>query len=359
MSVRWNLTADVAIQQLLELSCCSNAKLHSAGVKLGLIDANEVKKDSFHFHVDKQGWRQQVVTHYKRLKLGDGSAPDLSGCRLGSSARVQFSMRLIPISFFMREPKERDSGPVPDAKQIPVFGVLGVVQELCSGLLRAELLLQDCATQTGIYALPEDRLIDFVARSISLPALKCAAIHFPKIKFDSDVTRPKAAGLIGAWLGVPQPGGAETTLEGAFKKFSEKVIKKARWGSASHKIRPEASLFQMDFPPQQESTMLDLKKPCGKGWAIHTLTRQLRERLDHHNTVIDADAGDLSPALRLWIARLCYYPADRDDEAKQRDALEAMIRSICYRTRISSREIVSLQDVGIRHLSVNTYPTTK
>lgn len=198
-----------------------------------------------------------------------------------------------------------------------------------------------------------------MARSISLPRLKCVAIHFPMITFGRSASRGSATGLVGAWLGVPQPDDLEATLEERFNLFSERVIKKAMWGALGHKIRPDVSMFRMDFPPQQESVLLDLTKPCGKGWATHTLTRQLRERLDRYNTAVDAEMRELSPVIKLWLARLCYFPSDRDDERRQRDLLEVMIRSISYRARISATEIRDVQDFGIKHLNENTYPTTK
>lgn len=358
MVVSWKSAADVAIQQLLELACCSNGKLYSSGVKLGLIDPAAVKKDSFHYHVDKQGWRKQVSSHYKRGRSSVDAPPDLTRCRLESSARVQFSVRLVPVSFYIREAGVVTDGPVPDAEQTRVYGVLGLVQELCSGLLRCELLLGDAPKSSDIYALTDAAVVDFVARSISLPGLKCAAVHFPQIGFSPSAPRV-ATGLVGAWLGVAQPEDAEAALDAQFKLLAEKVIKKAAWGAAGHKIRPDVSVFRMDFAPQQGTVLLDLTRPCGKGWAKHTLTRQLRERLDRFNTAIDADEGKLSPALRLWIARLCYYPADRDDEQEQRAALERMIRAVCYRARIQNKEIEILQNAGIDHLNANTYPTTK
>ena len=265
----------------------------------------------------------------------------------------------MPASFYIRQAGVSADGPIPDVKQVLGYGVLGLVQELCSGLLRAELLLVDASTKSDIYALSEDALVDFVARSISLPALKCAAIHFPRTVLGRGTVQLKSAGLVDAWLGVPQPAGAEAALESRFRLFSERVIKKANWGAAGHKIRPDASMFRMDFPPQQESVLLDLTKACGKGWATHTLTRQLRERLDRYNTGIDAEGDELSPVLKLWIAKLCYYPADRDDEGGQRAALISMIRATSYRARIPNFELAHLQDAGMRHLSQNTYPTTK
>lgn len=268
-------------------------------------------------------------------------------------------MRLVPVSFYIREARVSTYGPVPDAEQIRVYGVLGLVQELCSGLLRAELLLDDAPTRNDIYALGDAVVVDFVARSISLPGLKCAAIHFPQIVLGPSAHHAAAAGLVGAWLGKAQPEGSETALDSQFKLLAEKVIKKAAWGTAGHKIRPDVSAFRMGFPPQQNTVLLDLTRPCGKGWARHTLTRQLRERLDRFNTAIDAEAGELSPALRLWIAKLCYYPTDRDDEQVQRAALERMIRAVCYRSRIPTKEVEMLQDAGIDHLRANAYPTTK
>lgn len=359
MAVEWKEIADIAIQQLLELGCCSNGKLYSAGVKLGLIDPSAVKKDSFHYHVDKQNWRQQISSHYKRGHSCVDSPPNLTGCRLGSSPRLQFSVRLVPVSFYIREDRASASRPVPDAEQVKAYGVLGLVQELCSGLLRAELLLNDAPEKNDIYALPDAALIDFVARSISLPGLKCAAVHFPKIVFSALASQVGGRGLTAAWSGAVQPEGTEAKLETQFELMAERIIKAAKWGAAAHKIRPDAFAFRMDFPPQQDTVLLDLTRPCGKGWAKHTLTRQLRERLDRHNTMIAIEEGKLSPALRLWIARLCYYPAYRDDEQEQRAALARMIRSVCYRAHIPNKEIEILQEVGIDYLNANGHPTTK
>lgn len=359
MVVTWKNAASVAIQQLLKLRCCSNGKLYVAGVKLGLIDPAAVKKDSFHYHVETKGWRKQVGSHYKRERSSGVALPDLTRCRLESSARVQFSVRLVPVSFYVRDAGIATDGPVPDTEQIRVYGVLGLVQELCSGLLRCELLLGDAPTPNDIYGLTDAVVIDFVARSISLPGLKCAAVHFPQIVFKPPTSPAVGPGLVSAWLGAAQPEGTEAALHDQFKLLVEKIIKKAAWGAAGHKIRPNVSMFRMDFPAQQESVLLDLTRPCGKGWAKHTLTRQLRERLDRFNTVIDPEEGKLSPVLRLWIARLCYHPVDRDHEQEQRAALERMIRAVCYRKRIPNEEIEMLLSAGIDHLSEHTYPTTK
>jgi hypothetical protein len=259
------------------------------------------------------------------------------------------------VAFYDRE--ARGSGS--DLKHARRFGVLGLVQELCSGLLRAELLLSDAETEEDIYGLSEDVLADFVARSISLPKLKCAAIHFPRSVLHETRGTVKAPGLVGAWLGVPQQAGLKAQLESQFRRFSEKVIKTARWEPVGHKIRPTVSMFVMDFPPQQQSVLLDLTQPCGKGWVLHTFTRQLRERLDRYNTAVVAEGKELSPILELWIARLCYYPVDRDNEEAQKKLLTAMIESVSYRERRRERETQNILEVGIRHLNVNTYPTTK
>lgn len=355
MAVTWKPAVGIALQQLLELSCCSNRKLYSSGVKLGLIDPKAVKQDSFHYHVSKQNWREQVESHYKRAQSGDSGAPNLSACRLRSSARVQFSVRLVPVAFCSRE--VRGSGS--DLKHARRFGVLGIVQELCSGLLRAELLLNDAETEADIYGLSEDVLADFVARSISLPKLKCAAIHFPRSVLHETGDTVKAPGLVGAWLGVPQQARLEAEIESQFRRFSEKVIKRAKWGGVGHKIRPDVSMFNMDFPPQRQSVWLDLTQPCGKGWVLHTLTRQLRERLDRYNTAVVAEGEELSPILELWIARLCYYPVDRDNEEAQKKLLKAMIESVSYRERRREKETQNILEFGIQHLNANTYPTTK
>jgi|GEM_PF-2690239 len=359
MAARWGAATDISIGQLFNLGCCSNGRLYAVGTKLGLIDPSVVKKDSFHYHVDKQNWRQEIVRHEERGGSRKGLLPGLAGCRLGSSPRLQFSVRLVPISFYIREARESAVQAVPHYVHVKVYGVLGLVQELCSGLLRAELLLDDAPERNDIYQLPEVNLIDFVARSISLAGLKCAAVHFPKVSFTDHARQAGVNGLIGGWLGVKQPENTAAALNMQFEHLAEKIIEAARWGAAAHKIRPEASAFKMDFPMQQENALLDLTRPCGKGWAKDTLTRQLRERLDRFNTAIDVDATKLSPALRLWIAKLCYYPNDRDNEPEQRAALEQMVRAVSYRKRIPPEEIELLKKAGIDHLHVNTYPTTK
>jgi len=360
MSVSWKPPIKIVMQQLIALSCCSIAKLYSMGLALELIDPSKIKKDSFYYYVKSQKWRKEATSHHKRKQIKDSITPDLSGCRLNSDARIQFSVRLIPISFYRRESKQEISSP--DGKKIstkqfdhnPTYGVLGVAQELCSGLLRAELLMDDAPNKEDIYSLSESKLIDFVAKSITLPALKCAAVHFPKINLH-DLFDPKAAGLFAAWLGAPQPCDSKSALDVAFKDFYDKVLKKAIWGPISHKIKPDVSIFHMDFPQQQKSTLLDLTRPCGKGWAIHTLNRQLRERLDRHNTHVDPNATDMNPTIKLWMARLCYARrvgeiSNEKTMALEAIKLEALMRKISYRERIPPSDIRCLQDVGIKHL---------
>lgn len=359
--VEWKRVTDTALQQLVELSQCSNAKLYSTGVGLGLINPVDIKSESFHYHVDKRQWRENVTTHYKKDKqVGVAATPDLSGCRLGSSARIHFSVRLIPIALSTRVDKKSTSeaGVMAGKASVRAYGVLGVVQELCSGLLRAEILLNDATERNDICALSEDVLVDFIARSISLPALKCAAIHFPSIKYE-DLFKIQPSGLIGAWLGVTQSSASKIDIETAFQGLAEKIIKKGSWGPMSNKIRPDLSLFRMDFPSQQESNLLDLEKPCGTKWAANTLSRELNKRLNEYNLSVAPGASLLSPTLKLWIARLCFYPSARDDEEKQKASLTRFIKAVCYGKGLESQKIKNLQNIGIAHLNANTYPTTK
>jgi hypothetical protein len=359
--VTWKPAIDVALQQLVELSCCSNAELYSTGVRLGLIDQKEVKSQSFQNHVEKQQWRQQVTSRHKGKQIGVPAAtPDLSGCRLGSSARIKFSVRLIPITINTRVDKKNTSvvGVQTGRKKDWAFGVLGVVQELCSGLIRAEILLNDAKEKNDIHALSQDKLVDFIAKSIALPALKCAAVHFPSVVYD-DAIPLGAPGLICAWLGANQDSSTKASIDSEFESLVQKVIKKASWGPMSHKIKPVPSVFHMDFPPQQVTTLLDLQKPCGKSWAAPALARQLHKRLDDHNTNVAPDSSSISPVLKIWIARLCFSPSVRDDETKQLAALATLIKEVCYKKPITRREIAYLQDIGIRHLHAHSYSTTK
>jgi hypothetical protein len=328
MAVRWNSAADAAIKQLVELSCCSNGNLYSMGVKLGLINPVAVKRESFHYHVKKQSWRAQVASHYKNDISDRSRLPDLSGCRLCSSARLQFSVRLIPVVLVARESKIVRHG----AKEIQVkagaseYGVLGVVQELCSGLLQAELLLTGARKEADIYGLSLDEkvLVNFVAKSIRTPKLKCTVIHFPSITFAPGIgSNAEAKGLIGGWLGGIQSEGTELDVDASFRQFAEKVTKKAQFGRlGGGRITPDVAQFKMDFPSQEKSTWLDLRKIEPKGWSVDVFNGELRERVNRYNTTINLLTGDLGPVLKLWIARLCYYPADRDNEKHQKDLLK-------------------------------------
>jgi hypothetical protein len=234
MSVRWNPAADAAIKQLVELSCCSNGNLYLMGIKLGLINPRAVKRESFHYHVKKQGWRAQVASHYKNASSDRSKLPDLSGCRLCSSARLQFSVRLIPVVFVAREAKVVRHGveEVKDKAGASEYGVLGVMQELCSGLLQAELLLTGAHEKADIHGLSLDEkvLVNFVAKSIKIPRLKCTVIHFPSISFAPSVgsdAEPK--GLIGGWLGGIQSEGTELDVDASFRQFAKNVVEKARF----------------------------------------------------------------------------------------------------------------------------------
>jgi len=365
MSVKWSAAADAAIKQLVELSCCSNGSLYSIGVKLGLIFPGDIKKESFHYHVNKQGWREQVASHYKNAGLEGRGTPDLVGCRLFSSARLQFSVRLIPVAFVAQELKVAKHG----VEELQVnagaaeFGVLGVVQELCSGLLQAELLLTGAASAADIYgmSLDEKVLVNFVAKAIKIPKLKCAAIHFPAIKFGPISGKPKAGkAVINGWLGKLQGEGTQLAVAAEFEQFAEKVIKKGRFGrSGGGKITPDLAHFKMDFPSQQDSAWLDLRKAGTQGWSVATFNTELRDRINRYNTAVNLDADDLGPVLKLWIARLCYHKADQDDEGQQKGLLEEMLHSIYYKQNKLDATIESLQEVGIRHLQANVYPTTK
>lgn len=364
MPVKWNSAADVAIKQLVELSCCSNGKLYSMGVKLGLIDPDAVKRESFHYHVTKWRWREQVASHYKNASLQRKEPPDLAGCRLCSSARLQFSVRLIPVAFAT----QALAGVTPEGKDGPAnaseseFGVLGVVQELCSGLLQAELLVTEVWDEDGIYGRSlDEKVANFVAKAIKIPKLKSTAIHFPAMNFGPLSGRSnKASGVVNGWLGEFQREGTESEVAEKFKLFAAKVIKKCGFArSGSGKVSLDLDQFRLDFPPQQKSQLLDLRKVGTKGWTVATFNMELRERINRYNTAVDLAADDLGPTLKLWIARLCYYQADRDDELRQKALLKGMVQAIYYKQNKLDATIGALQEIGIRHLHSNNYPTTK
>lgn len=117
----------------------------------------------------------------------------------------------------------------------------------------------------------------------------------------------------------------------------------------------------MDFPDQAESTMLNLSRPRGKSWQLRTVTKEVNARVDRWNLGLQTDEDEplideLSPVLRIWIARQCFNRVSMVNEERQRDALYALCKSIMYRKRLDPVALAHIQDLGIEHLERNDYP---
>lgn len=396
----WNKLQEQILRHILELSDCSNHELANSARLLSLLPADSINADNIHYQIRTNlNIRPNCSTHTKRYSNGKQRLVSLAGCRLFSSARVQFSVRLIPVKYYRTE----------DGKRGVYYGVLGVVQELCSRLIRAEMLgltvidvedeapggevktkpklasvpsLKYAVKATDIYHLDEQSVIDFVARSITLPNLKIAAIYFPRMNMGPNKqgaeTRPpspkhvshfprmniepnkkeaesKSPSLIPALLGQHQPKGGEKALNEQFVQFAEKVIKKTNWGVNPHKLRPKSDIFQLTMPPIQEGEFVDLLKPCGKVWQIHTLTREIKKRVDHHNTYYNADTDYLSPIMKLWVANLCYYQSRSYNPIVQKKRLEVLTKKLIYQSKLAQSEMDGMLNFGMSHLLSHQY----
>lgn len=339
------------LAQLLALNQSSNAELYRQAVGLGIIKEGELALKSFHYHVRNLGLRQESVSHVKRAGVRNGKLPpSLASCRLFSSPRLSFSVRLIPFAY------DSEVG----AGASVVYGALGVVQELCSGMLRAKVLGSGAASPNDLCGLELAALAEFVGAAISLPKLKIEAIHFPNVRYHSS---PKAGpeGLIAAWLGYAQPLNRAVRLQQEFSKFRKACLDAADWGGDAHRLRLQLDAFHMDFPDQTESAMLNLSRPRGKPWQLRTVTKEINARVDRWNLGLRTDedgplADELSPVLRIWIARQCFRRVSMFNEERQRDALRGLCKSIMYRKRLHAAALARIQDFGIEHLDRNDYP---
>lgn len=341
----------VLLAQLLALNQSSNAELYRLAVGLGIIKEGALALKSFHYHVRNLGLRQETASHLKRAGVVDERRPpSLAACRLFSSPRLSFSVRLLPFSY------ESEAG----TDKSVVYGALGVVQELCSGMLRVEVLSSGCTSPNDLCGLELASLAEFVASAISLPKLKIEAVHFPNMRYQSSL-KGDPEGLIAAWLGYAQPLKRVAGLQQEFSKFCKACLDATKGGGDGHRLRPKVDVFRMDFPDQAESTMLNLSRPRGKSWQLRTVTKEVNARVDRWNLGLQTDEDgplidELSPVLRIWIARQCFNRVSMVNEERQRDALYALCKSIMYRKRRDPVALARIQDLGIEHLERNDYP---
>jgi len=339
------------LAQLLALTQSSNTELYRQAVGLGIIKEGGLALKSFHYHVRNLGLRQESASHVKRAGVGDGKRPpSLAPCRLFSSPRLSFSVRLIPFTY------ESEAG----AGEPVMYGALGVVQELCSGMLRVKVLGSGCTSPNDLCGLELAPLAEFVGSAISLPKLKIEAVHFPTTRYQSSF-KAVPEGLIAAWLGYAQPVKRAAGLQQEFAKLCKACLDGANWGGDAHRLRPQVDAFQLDFPNQAESAMLNLSRPRGKPWQLRTVTKEINARVDRWNLGLRTDEDgplrdELSPVLRIWIARQCFKRVSMFNEDRQRDALLGLCKSIMYRKRLDPVVLARIQDLGVEHLDRNNYP---
>lgn len=350
MKIEKNGLVHVLLTQLWALTQSSNAELYNQAVGLGIVKEGELALKSFHYHVHKLGLRGDNASHLKRAGVTDEKRPpSLAACRLFSIPRLSFSVRLVPFSY------ESEVG----VDESVAYGVLGIVQELCSGMLRVKVLNSGCASRDDLCSLEPASVAEFVASAISLPRLKIAAVYFPKMCFLSS-PRKEPSGLIATWLGYAQPLSQAAVLQQEFLKFSDACLSAANWRGDAHRLRPERDVFHMDFPTQTKSVTLNLTRPRGKPWRLRTVTKEINARVDRWNVGLRTDQeglllDKLNPALRIWIARQCFNRVSLVDEDRQRANLGALCKSVMYRKRLEPGEIGRIQDFGFDHLYRNSY----
>jgi hypothetical protein len=343
LKIEQNSLVHLLLMQLLDLTAASNAQLYNQAAGLGIIEEEQLELKSFHYHVRKLDLRSDKPGHLKRKDLVTNDRPlSLAGCRLFSSPRLSFSVRLIP---FVYEAQ-------PDDGELVSYGVLGLVSELCSGMLRAEILCSGYGSLDALHKMKRERVVAFVASAISLPLLKISSVHFPKLRFGIQ-QKAEHCGLIAGWLGYEQAKSQEVELQHDFSKFSAACIKATKWDGEAYKLRPEAAAFACDFPQQLQSGMLDFTRVCGKAWRLRRVAKEVNRRVDRWN--VGFKEHGLNPLLRLWIARQCYSRVWAVDEQRQRTALLSLCRSILYRKRSDPDGIAKLQDFGIKHLLDSNY----
>jgi len=168
-------------------------------------------------------------------------------------------------------------------------------------------------------------------------------------------------GLIAAWLGYAQPLKRVAGLQQEFLKFCKACLDAAKWGGDAHRLRPQVDAFRMDFPDQAESAMLNLSRPRGKSWQLRTVTKEVNARVDRWNLGLQngedgPPVDELSPLLRIWIARQCFNRVSMVNEERQLDALHALCKSMMYRKRLDPVALARIHDLGVEHLDRNDYP---
>lgn len=343
MKIEENSCRHMLLKQLLAVSACSDAQLYKQACGLSVLSDEELHAKSFHYHVRKLKMRDNELSHMKRSGMtAEDRQLSLAGCRLFYSARLNYSVRLVP---FIYHPHSTEPSKV-------AYGVLGVVQELCSRLLQAEILVAGMGLRSDLCILDRAQVTKFVATAISLPRLKIASVHFPAVRYRENIGNAPR-GLVPAWLGYSQETKRRPMLESDFGDFSDRCISEANWAGQAHKLKPKNDIFQADFPMMSESDTLDLRDPCGKPWRLRTIAREINKRVDQWNSEISDDR--LNPILRIWIARQCYDPIYRLHGDDQKNALASFCRSVLYQKNLEPENFERMQECGISYIN-DKYP---
>jgi hypothetical protein len=296
VKIDFNSPVHVALGELLALTCSSNAKLYEQATALGMLNAADIRADGFHYHVQKLDLRQDLSYAKRNSHKAGQWRLKLADCRLLSSARLNFSVRLVPIAY------QATAQPIGTLE----YGLLAVAQELCSGLMRFEVVRAGFTSRDDLCEINPIELLPFVIETITFPRLKLATLHFPKIPYSSS-SDVKKLGLVAGWLGYVQPVDYQDTLNDEISKFAEACRCNGNWGGLSHILQPSEKddWFFADFPSMKSGQVLNLSIPCGKSWRLRTVTNELRKRVDQWN--FSTQRTTSPPALNIWNAKNVFY----------------------------------------------------
>ena len=309
------------LSELLALTCSSNARLYEQATGLGIFSADDIRSDSFHYHVKELQLRElggMGLSHAKRAQPA-GARFSLANCRMRSEPRLVFSVRLVPFSY-------RADGVGTNSE----YGVLALVQELCSGFMRAEILETGCATRQDLCALTVDKVAEMVARTISIPKLKISALHFPTIPYSTSVRPSHTSGLIGAMLGYRQQASAREKIEEELQAL-EAMCKQCDWAGKAHLLRPQdgTDWCFADFPKMEEARTLALDRPYGRAWRLHTVAREINQRVDRWNCTSPGEAP--APLIKLWLAKIKYHKTTFNTEDDANRSLARLLKEAAHR----------------------------
>ena len=254
---------DELLRQLFALSSCSNLKVYNSAVDLGVINLNDIQADAFHYHVELLKLRPDGTSHQKRRGTENPNLK-LNGCRLLSSARLQWTFRIIR---FKHQPAKDEVFQINKGKPDHQWGVLAVGQELCSGFLAASVIQSGAVLETKLGVISPIKLVNFIAGTISLTKLKSQQIHFSLINFSPPTNSQEVAShpdgiknLVRGWLGYEISSSFQQDVTKAYNDLAEHICKKVNKTASqtSRRLAINPSIFIMDFPAQYENSVLDI-----------------------------------------------------------------------------------------------------